>query len=111
MPLPPDFYDRVYDVVRHIPPGRVTSYGAIAKALGETRASRVVGYAMNMAHNQPDVPAHRVVNRLGMLTGKHHFGGINAMEQLLNAEGIEVVDDQIQNFDQLFWNPMEELSR
>jgi len=110
MPLPPDFYDRVYDVVRQIPEGRVTSYGAIAKALGATRASRVVGYAMNVAHSRPDVPAHRVVNRLGVLTGKHHFGGINAMEQLLEAEGVTVVDDQIQNFDQHFWNPIDELN-
>lgn len=104
-----DFFQRVYAVVRQIPPGRVTSYGAIARYLGSTGGARTVGYAMNAAHSLPDVPAHRVVNRLGVLTGKHHFGGFTAMQQQLEAEGIRVVDDQIQHFSQHFWDPMSEL--
>ncbi len=100
------FFERVYDVVRLIPYGRVTSYGAIAKYLGAARSSRLVGYAMNASHGR-DVPAHRVVNRVGLLTGKHHFEGTNLMQQLLENEGIIVVDNQIQNFDEVFWNPSE----
>lgn len=100
------FFERVYDVVRLIPYGRVTSYGAIAKYLGADRSSRLVGYAMNASHGR-DVPAHRVVNRVGLLTGKHHFEGTNLMQQLLENEGIIVVDNQIQNFDEVFWNPSE----
>jgi methylated-DNA-protein-cysteine methyltransferase-like protein len=103
-----DFFERVYTVVRQIPYGRVTSYGAVARAIGAAKASRTVGYAMNASHSLPDVPAHRVVNRLGLLTGKHHFGGVNAMQQLLEAEGVVVVDDQIQNFQSLFWDPLKE---
>lgn len=103
-----DFFERVYAVVRQIPYGRVTSYGAVARAIGAAKASRTVGYAMNASHSLPDVPAHRVVNRLGLLTGKHHFGGVNAMQQLLEAEGVVVVDDQIQNFQSLFWDPLKE---
>jgi methylated-DNA-protein-cysteine methyltransferase-like protein len=103
-----DFFERVYTVVRQIPYGRVTSYGAVARAIGSAKASRTVGYAMNASHSLPDVPAHRVVNRLGLLTGKHHFGGVNAMQQLLEAEGVVVVDDQIQNFQSLFWDPLKE---
>jgi methylated-DNA-protein-cysteine methyltransferase-like protein len=101
-----DFFERVYAVVRQIPRGRVTSYGAIAKAVGAAKASRTVGYAMNASHFLPDVPAHRVVNHQGLLTGKHHFGGMNAMQQLLEEEGIVVVDDQVQDFKTLFWDPL-----
>ena len=103
-----DFYEKVYEVVRQVPYGRVTSYGAIARYLGAARSSRMVGYAMNMSHTK-DVPAHRVVNRMGMLTGKHHFPGINLMQQLLENEGIVVVDDQVRDFDRLFWDPSEAL--
>jgi methylated-DNA-protein-cysteine methyltransferase-like protein len=104
-----DFFQRVYAVVRQVPPGRVTSYGAIAKFLGSAGSARTVGYAMNAAHNLPNVPAHRVVNRLGILTGKHHFGGFTAMQQLLESEGIRVKDDQIQEFARHFWDPLTEL--
>lgn len=99
-----NFFDRVYEVARQIPYGRVTSYGAIAKYLGAARSARMVGYAMNGSHNK-DVPAHRVVNRKGLLTGKHHFDGTNLMQQLLESEGIEVVENQIQNLDSVFWDP------
>lgn len=103
-----DFYEKVYEVVRQVPYGRVTSYGAIARYLGAARSSRMVGYAMNMSHTK-DVPAHRVVNRMGVLTGKHHFPGINLMQQLLENEGIVVVDDQVKDFDRFFWDPSEAL--
>lgn len=103
-----DFYEKVYEVVRRVPYGRVTSYGAIARYLGAARSSRMVGYAMNMSHSK-EVPAHRVVNRMGVLTGKHHFPGVHLMQQLLENEGIEVVDDQVQDFDRLFWDPSEAL--
>ncbi|MBD0830927.1 MGMT family protein [Aestuariibaculum sediminum] len=102
------FFDKVYEVVKQIPYGRVTSYGAIAKYLGASRSSRLVGYAMNNSHGK-DVPAHRVVNSLGLLTGKHHFEGTNLMQQLLENEGITVVDNQIKDFKSVFWNPVEEL--
>lgn len=102
------FYEKVYQVARLIPYGRVTSYGAIAKYLGAARSARMVGYAMNGSHGK-DVPAHRVVNRKGLLTGKHHFEGTNLMQQLLESEGIRVVDNQIQDFDKLFWDPSKEL--
>jgi len=101
-----NFFERVYDVARQIPYGRVTSYGAIAKALGATRSARMVGWAMNASHNREDVPAHRVVNRVGLLSGKHHFGGTNLMQQLLESEGIEVIDNQIVNFEEHFWEPV-----
>ena len=105
-----DFYQRVYEVVRLIPPGRVTSYGAIARYLGIGRSSRMVGWAMNLSHHQPEyVPAHRVVNRNGLLTGKIHFTPPSAMQELLENEGLTVTDDQIVNFNQYFWNPMDEL--
>ena len=104
------FFERVYDVVRLIPYGRVTSYGAIAKYLGATRSSRLVGYAMN-ASGGKDVPAHRVVNRVGLLTGKHHFDGTNMMQQLLENEGIVIKDNQIQHFKNVFWDPAIELKR
>lgn len=100
------FFERVWAVARKIPVGRVTSYGAIAKFLGSTGSARMVGWAMNACKEvMPPVPAHRVVNRNGMLTGKFHFGGIEAMQQLLKSEGIEVVDDQIMNFEEIFWQP------
>jgi methylated-DNA-protein-cysteine methyltransferase-like protein len=105
-----NFYDEVYQVVRLIPKGRVTSYGAIAEYLGTKGSSRMVGYAMGACGGiQPPVPAHRVVNRNGLLSGKFHFGG-DTMEQLLAAEGIEVKDNQVQNFRELFWNPSAELA-
>ena len=100
-----NFFEKVYDVARQIPVGKVTSYGAIAKALGTARSARMVGWAMNAAHNLEDVPAHRVVNRKGLLTGKHHFDGTNLMQQLLENEGIEVVDNQIIDFEKHFWEP------
>ena len=103
-----NFFDRVYEVARLIPHGRVTSYGAIAKYLGAYRGARMVGYAMNGSHGK-DVPAHRVVNRKGLLTGKHHFDGTNLMQQLLESEGVEVIDNQIQNFEAIFWNPSKEI--
>lgn len=103
--LPADFYQKVYDLVRTIPKGKVTSYGAIAKALGSPQSARTVGYAMNASHQQEDVPAHRVVNRNGLLTGKHHFSGTHAMQQLLEAEGIKVKDDKIVHFENHFWMP------
>jgi len=97
------FFDKVYDVAKRIPYGRVTNYGAIAKYLGAARSARMVGYAMNGSHGK-DVPAHRVVNRKGLLTGKHHFEGSNLMQQLLESEGIEVKDNQIQNLDAVYWD-------
>lgn len=106
----PSFFERVYEVVRLIPYGRVTSYGAIARYLGSGLSARMVGWAMNKAHDDLlAVPAHRVVNRIGMLTGKHHFGGPNIMQQLLESEGIIVVDDIIRDFDKVFWDPEKEL--
>ncbi|MFY9241600.1 MAG: MGMT family protein [Polaribacter sp.] len=104
-----NFFDKVYTVVRNIPFGRVTSYGAIGAYLGAVKSARMVGWAMNKAHNLEDVPAHRVVNRKGLLTGKHHFDGTNLMQQLLENEGIVVVDNQIQDLEKVFWNPLEEL--
>ncbi len=101
-----NFFERVYAVVAQIPEGKVTTYGAIAEYLGSKGSARMVGWAMNSAHNldQP-VPAHRVVNRNGLLTGKHHFGSPNMMQDLLEQEGVEVKDDQIQNFAAHFWQP------
>jgi len=103
-----NFFDKVYAVAKLIPHGRVTSYGAIAKYLGAAKSARMVGYAMN-GSSGIDVPAHRVVNRKGLLTGKHHFDGTNLMQQLLESEGVEVVENQIQNFETLFWDPAKEL--
>jgi methylated-DNA-protein-cysteine methyltransferase-like protein len=100
-----NFFDRVYNIARQIPYGKVTSYGAIAKALGTAKSARMVGWAMNASHNISDVPAHRVVNRKGLLTGKMHFDGTNLMQQLLESEGIEVIDNQIVNFEKHFWTP------
>jgi methylated-DNA-protein-cysteine methyltransferase related protein len=105
------FFELVYDVVRQIPKGRVTSYGAIAAALGTKKSARMVGWAMNNAHFiTPKVPAHRVVNRQGLLTGRMHFATPTQMEELLLQEGIEVKNDQVQNFQKLFWDPAVELS-
>jgi methylated-DNA-protein-cysteine methyltransferase related protein len=104
------FFDRVYSVVKLIPEGRVTSYGAIAEYIGTRGSARMVGWAMNASHTQvTNVPAHRVVNRNGLLTGKHHFGGSNMMQQLLESEGIEVDNDQVVRFTELFWDPGKEL--
>ncbi|TWO33730.1 MGMT family protein [Seonamhaeicola sediminis] len=102
------FFDKVFEVARLVPHGRVTSYGAIAKYLGATRSARMVGYALNGSDGK-DVPAHRVVNRKGLLTGKHHFDGTNLMQQLLESEGIKVKDNQIQDFRNVFWDPSKEL--
>ncbi len=105
-----DFFNQVYQVVRLIPKGRITSYGAIAAYLGAKSSSRVVGYAMNAAHKiKPKVPAHRVVNRNGLLTGKHHFESPFKMQELLEKEKIKVENDKIVDFEILFWNPTEEL--
>lgn len=102
-------FDVIYQVVREIPSGRVTSYGAIAAYLGMKSGARMVGWAMNASHTFSDIPAHRVVNRNGVLTGKNFFGG-NRMEMLLAEEGIRVQDDQITNFKQCFWDPSSELA-
>jgi methylated-DNA-protein-cysteine methyltransferase related protein len=104
------FFNDVYEVVRLVPKGRVTSYGAIARYLGAARSSRLVGYAMNGAAAMKDVPAHRVVNRNGLLTGKHHFKTPGTMQRLLEKEGIKVKDDQVADFQKKFWDPMVELS-
>jgi len=104
-----NFFDRVYEVVKQIPYGRVTNYGSIAKYLGSAKSSRAVGYAMNASHNIADVPAHRVVNKVGLLTGKHHFFGSNLMKDLLESEGIEIIDNQVSQFDSLYWDPSIEL--
>ncbi len=102
-----NFFEKVYKVARKIPYGRVTSYGAIAKHLGAAKSARMVGWAMNASGIDETLPAHRVVNRNGVLTGKHHFNGINLMQQLLENEGIEVEDAKILNFESVFWNPKE----
>ena len=104
-----NFFERVYEVVILIPHGRVTTYGSIAKYLGAARSSRMVGWAMNASHNRLEVPAHRVVNRIGMLSGKHHFPGSNLMEQLLENEGVIVKNNQVQDFKNTLWDPAENL--
>lgn len=105
-----DFFNRVYEVTRLIPYGRVTSYGAIAKFLGSGRSARMVGWALNVSHNNESfIPAHRVVNRNGLLTGKHHFGTASTMAQILENEGLVVEDDKIINFREKFWDPSKEL--
>jgi len=103
------FFKKVHAVAKLIPFGRVTSYGAIARYLGAAGSARMVGWAMNGSRIDPDVPAHRVVNREGLLTGKHHFEGTNLMQQLLESEGVVVIGNQIQQFDTLFWDPVKEL--
>jgi methylated-DNA-protein-cysteine methyltransferase-like protein len=106
----PDFYNLVFEVTKKIPYGRVTSYGAIARYLGTSQSSRMVGYALNGSHKSGEfIPAHRVVNRNGLLTGKHHFGGPDVMQQLLEGEGIEVEKDKVVKFRELFWDPSDEL--
>ena len=103
-----DFFQRVYNVVRTIPVGRVTTYGLIAKKLGSASSARTVGWALNASHNDSSIPAHRVVNREGLLTGKHHFIK-EGMEELLVKEGIVIENNQIINFNKVFWNPINEL--
>jgi methylated-DNA-protein-cysteine methyltransferase-like protein len=104
-----NFFDDVYEVVKLIPKGRVTSYGAIAAYLGLRSGARMVGWAMHAAHTLPDVPAHRVVNSKGLLTGKHHFETPTTMKKLLEKEGVKVKKDQVQNFQEVFWDPKKEL--
>ena len=103
------FFYKVHELAKLIPYGRVTSYGAIARYLGAAGSARMVGWAMNASSKNGDIPAHRVVNRVGLLSGKHHFEGTNLMQQLLESEGIEVIDLKVQNFEKLFWDPMKEL--
>ncbi len=104
------FFNNVYDVVRLIPAGRVTSYGAIAKYLGSAKSSRMVGWALNGSHAiVPPVPAHRVVNKQGLLTGKHHFETYTTMCELLQSEGVEIESDAIKNMEKIFWDPALEL--
>jgi len=105
-----DFFQQVYQVVQQIPAGRVTSYGAIARYLGSAGSARMVGWAMNASHTHPEfVPAHRVVNRNGLLTGKQHFDHPNAMQELLEAEGVKVENGQILDFKEKYWDPCKEL--
>jgi methylated-DNA-protein-cysteine methyltransferase related protein len=105
-----DLYQRIYQVVKQIPPGRVTSYGAIASCIGSSGSARLVGWAMNASHyGAAGIPAHRVVNRNGLLTGKHHFETLLTMQELLENEGVKIIDDQIIDFDKVFWDPLKEL--
>jgi methylated-DNA-protein-cysteine methyltransferase-like protein len=105
-----DFFSKVYEVTKRIPYGRITSYGAIARYLGSGRSARMVGWALNVSHsNREFIPAHRVVNRNGLLTGKFHFGNSTTMEQLLENEGIIIENDRIINFEEKFWDPGTEL--
>ncbi|MCU7548469.1 MGMT family protein [Chitinophagaceae bacterium LB-8] len=104
------FFDLVFEIVRQVPKGRVTSYGAIAAALGTRSSARMVGWAMNSSHHvSPTVPAHRVVNRKGLLSGKMHFAYPEQMQELLEKEGVKIIDDQVQDFEKLFWDPVKEL--
>ena len=105
-----DFFVDVIEVVKLIPHGRVTTYGAIARYLGSPKSSRAVGWALNKVIIDSDIPAHRVVNKQGLLTGKFHFDGVNQMQELLENEGIEVIDNQIQDLKNVFWDPSKELS-
>ena len=104
-----DFFQKVYKVVKMIPSGRVSTYGQIAKYLGSTKSSRVVGYAMNASHQNSEIPAHRVVNRVGLLTGKHHFSGTTLMKDLLESEGVKIQNDRVVNFKKVVWDPSKEL--
>ena len=104
-----DFFQKVYEVVKMIPSGRVSSYGLIAKYLGSAKSSRVVGYAMNASHQNSEIPAHRVVNRVGLLTGKHHFSGTTLMKDLLESEGVKIQNDRVINFKKVVWDPSKEL--
>ena len=103
------FFEKVYNVVRKIPIGRVSTYGAIARHIGSPNSSRMVGWAMNASHDIKDIPSHRVVNRIGLLSGKNHFFGKNLMQQLLESEGIEIKNDKVVNFENIFWDPSFEL--
>jgi len=106
------FFEKVYSVVRLIPSGRVTTYGAIARSIGSPGAARMVGWALNKSFSdQGFIPAHRVVNRNGQLTGKRHFGGMEVMKELLASEGIQISDDQVVNFDKHFWDPIKNIDR
>ena len=104
-----DFFQKVYKVVKMIPSGRVSTYCLIAKYLGSTKSSRVVGYAMNASHQNSEIPAHRVVNRVGLLTGKYHFSGTNLMKDLLESEGVKIQNDRVVNFKKVVWDPSKEL--
>ena len=105
-----DFFSKVYDVTKLIPYGRITSYGAIARFLGSARSARMVGWALNVCHNNTEfIPAHRVVNRNGLLTGKHHFEGSELMQELLENEGAIIEENRIINLEEMFWDPIEEL--
>lgn len=109
---PNDFFSRVYETTMLIPYGRITSYGAIARYLGSGRSARMVGWALNASHTRSElIPAHRVVNRNGLLTGKHHFGNSSTMQQLLENEGLIVDDDRVVNFREKFWDPSRELKQ
>ena len=99
------FFDKVYTIVKKIPYGKVTTYGLIARYLGTPKSARMVGYAMNSSHKFSDIPAHRVVNRNGLLTGRHHFFGSSLMQELLENEGIIIMDNKIENFNDILWNP------
>jgi methylated-DNA-protein-cysteine methyltransferase-like protein len=106
--LEQSFFDKVFDVVRQIPAGRITTYGIIAKHIGSPKAARMVGWAMNKSGLEKEyVPAHRVVNRKGLLTGKHHFANQDTMAEMLESEGITIIENQIQNFEKLLWYPEE----
>jgi methylated-DNA-protein-cysteine methyltransferase related protein len=106
----PNFFEKVYEVTRLIPEGRVTSYGAIARYLGSPQSARMVGWALNSTKTLPTwVPAHRVVNRNGLLSGKLHFPGSETMRELLESEGVKVVNDRVENFEVLFWDPLKEI--
>src|SRR5690554_2253798 len=100
-----DFFQKVYEVVKQIPYGKITTYGAIAKKIGASRSARMVGYALNSVPADEEIPAHRVVNRKGVLTGKHHFQGTNLMQQLLESECVKIKDNTVQNFEECFWEP------
>jgi methylated-DNA-protein-cysteine methyltransferase-like protein len=104
-----NFFDKVYFVVKQIPFGRVSTYGSIARYIGSPGSSRMVGWAMNASHSRENIPAHRVVNRYGFLTGKHHFQGTNLMQDLLESEGIKIINNQILNFNIFFWDPSDNL--
>lgn len=105
MPEEISFFDKVYEQVKRIPYGKISTYGAIARKIGSPQSARMVGYALNASHGRGDVPAHRVVNRKGLLTGKQHFDGSNLMQQLLESEGVAVKNNQIIDFDKHFWQP------
>ena len=104
-----DFFQKVYKVVKMIPSGRVSTYGLIAKYLGSIKSSRVVGYAMNASHQNSEIPAHRVVNRVGLLSGKHHFSGTTLMKDLLESEGVKIQNERVVNFKKVVWDPSKEL--